>query len=99
MIVVEIFGDLGTECLMTIQIVPKGFQINGSQNVREAAKISGAISFPYLENKFGPKYLKESEIDKMFFLSETIHIQENESRGTKWMEQDIFERKSINTLR
>ena len=90
MIVVEIFGDLGTECLMTIQIVPKGFQINCSQNVRETAKISGIISFPLRNNsesQLDPKYLKESETEKnvvlKYFLSETIHIQENESRGKK----------------
>ena len=67
LIVVEIFGDFGTEFLMTIQIVPKGFQINCSQNVREAVKISGAISFPYFESQYDPKYLKESETDKMLF--------------------------------
>ena len=67
LIVVEIFGDFGTEFLMTIQIVPNSFQINCSQNVRETAKISGAISFPYLESQLDPKYLNESETDKMLF--------------------------------
>ena len=67
MIVVEIFGDLVTEFVMTIQIAPKGFQINCSQNVREAVKNSGAISFPYFESQYDPKYLKESETDKMLF--------------------------------
>ena len=67
LIVVEIFGDFGTEFLMTIQIVPKGFQINCSQNVREAVKISGAISFPYLESQLVLRYLKESETDKTLF--------------------------------
>ena len=71
---------------MTIQLVPNSFQIHCSQNVREAAKISGAISFPYLESQLVLKYLKESETDKkilQYFLSERIHIQENGSRGTK----------------
>ena len=52
---------------MTIQLVPNSFQIHCSQNVREAAKISGAISFPYLESQLVLKYLKESETDKMLF--------------------------------
>ena len=63
LIVVEIFGDFGTDFLMTIQIVPNSFQINCSQNVRETAKISGAISFPNLESQLGPKYLNESETE------------------------------------
>ena len=52
---------------MTIQLVPNSFQIHCSQNVREAAKISGAISFPYLESQLVLKYLKESETDKILF--------------------------------
>ena len=67
LIVVELFGDFETELLMTIQIVPNSFQINCSQNVRETAKISGTISFPYLESQLDPKYLNESETDKMLF--------------------------------
>jgi hypothetical protein len=52
---------------MTIQLVPNSFQIHCSQNVREAAKISGAISFPYVDRQLVPKYLKESETDKILF--------------------------------
>ena len=67
LIVVEIFGDFGTEFFMTIQLVPNSFQIHCSQNVREAAKMSGAIYFPYLESQLVLKYLKESETDKILF--------------------------------
>ena len=76
LIVVELFGDFETELLMTIQIVPNSFQINCSQNVRETAKISGTISFPYLESQLDPKYLNESETDKMLFrISCGLHFQ------------------------
>ena len=70
LIIVEIFGDFGTDFLMTMQIVPNSFQINCSQNVRETAKISGIISFSLRNNsesQLDPKYLKESETDKMLF--------------------------------
>ena len=43
--------DSNSAFSMTIQLVPNSFQIHCSQNVREAAKISGAISFPYLESQ------------------------------------------------
>ena len=67
MIVVEIVGDFGTEFFMTIQLVPNSFQIHCFQNVREAAKISGAVPFPYEDSQLVPKYLKESETDKILF--------------------------------
>ena len=67
LIVVEIFGDFGTEFLMTIQIVPNSFQINCSQNVKEAGKINGTTSFPCVDSQLVTKYLKESETDKILF--------------------------------
>ena len=60
---------------MTIQLIPNCFQIHCSQNVREAAKISGAISFPYLESQLDPKYLNESETDKML-LSNIFYLKQ-----------------------
>ena len=32
-------------------------------------KCSGAISFPYVDSQLVPKYLKESETDKILFLN------------------------------
>ena len=52
---------------MTIQLVPNCFQINCSQNVKEAAKINGATSFPCVDSQDVTKYLKESETDKILF--------------------------------
>ena len=67
MIIVEIFGGFGTDFFMTIQPVPNCFQINYSQNVKEAAKINGATSFPCVDSQLVTKYLKESETDKTLF--------------------------------
>ena len=67
LIVVEIFGDFGTDFLMTIQLVPNCFQINCSQNVKEAGKINGTTSFPCVDSQLVTKYLKESETDKILF--------------------------------
>ena len=55
LIVVEIFGDFGTDFLMTIQLVPNCFQINCSQNVKEAGKINGTIFYlkQFISKKMG----------------------------------------------
>ena len=72
---------------MTIQLIPNFFQIHCSQNVREAAKISAAISFLFVGSQLVPKYFKESETDKIlfsniFYLKQFIS-EKNGSRGTK----------------